>query len=67
MQRSRNHCLSLSSSFTADNAAVAAGPTRIEGQAFLSPTDATAAERTEVRLRARKETIVYPAAAAVVL
>ena len=64
MQRSRNCCLSLSSSFTADTAAVAARPIRIEGQELLSPMGAAAAERSEVRLRTRNETNVYSDAAA---
>jgi len=59
MQRSRNCCLSLSSSFTAGTAAVAARPIRIEGQELLSPMGAAAAEQSEVRLRTRNETNVY--------
>ena len=62
MQRSRNRCLSLSSSFTADTAAVAAEPTRIEGQVLLSPMGAAAAKGSEVRFRTRMETIVYSTA-----
>ena len=58
MHRYKNLCLSLSSNFTADTATIAAEPTHIEGQVLLSPMGLAAAERTEVRLNARKETIV---------
>ncbi len=59
MQRSRIRCLSLAYDFTADTAAVAAGPTRIEGQVLLSPMGTAAAEGRKVRLRTRMETIAY--------